>query len=295
MVSDQRPVVGHIRFSFYGLTDTRLRPDPDGAALARLYDETRIARRFHLFETLTLPSLRAQTDRNFSLVVLSSDLMHDRFKDRLVRLMQPFPRAVVDFSAEREGRLALKPHMERFAAASPTGMALHFRLDDDDAVASTYVRRLRLFSAGRRPGTHVTFPTGILLFPAAAGSGLGLAKVIRVFLTGAGLAVISGPKHPKKPFEMQHLRVWQTAPVASDPEIPAYIRSFHFDNDTVLRHNRILRQMREDCTGPEAATFAAEVDRALARGFPFIDRARLTGLVGELAAIRSLDDLPPPP
>lgn len=291
-MSVQRPIVGHIRFSFYGITDTRLRPDPQGTALAALYDETRMARRFHLFETLTLPSLMAQTDRNFSLVVMSSDVMPDRFKDRLLRLMQGIPRAVVDFSAEREGRLAFRPHMQRALAADPAGGAVHFRLDDDDAVCATYIRRLRLFSAGRRPGTHVTFPTGILLFPAASGSSQGLAKVIRVFMTGAGLAIVSGQRFQKNPFEMQHLRAWETAPVASDPEFPAYIRTFHFDNDTVFRHNKILRRMREECSGPNAEALASEVDRALARGFPFIDRARLFGLVGEVAAIRSMADLP---
>ena len=51
-VFDHRPIYGHIRFSFYGFTDTRLKPDPDDKALAELYDETRMARRFFLFENL---------------------------------------------------------------------------------------------------------------------------------------------------------------------------------------------------------------------------------------------------
>lgn len=291
-MSVQRPIVGHIRFSFYGITDTRLRPDPEGTALATLCDEIWMARRFHLFETLTLPSLLAQTDRNFSVVVMSSDVMTDRYKERLLRVMEGVPRATVDFSAEREGRLAFRPHMERALAANPAGGAVHFRLDDDDAVSTTYIRRLRLFSAGRRPGTHVTIPTGILLLPAASGSTQWLAKVIRVFMTGAGLAIVSGQRFRKYPFEMQHLRAWENAPVASDPEFPAYIRTFHHDNDTVFRHDRILRRMREECSGPTAEALAAEVDRALARGFPFIDRARLCGLVGEVSAIRSMADLP---
>ena len=51
---DTRPIYGHIRFSFYGVTDTRAKPDSDGSTLARLYDETRMARRFFLFENITL-------------------------------------------------------------------------------------------------------------------------------------------------------------------------------------------------------------------------------------------------
>ncbi|HLQ19156.1 MAG TPA: glycosyltransferase, partial [Tabrizicola sp.] len=65
---EDRQIYGHIRFSFYGFTDTREHPDEDGAALARLYDETRMARRFFLFENLTLPSLINQTDPGFTTV-----------------------------------------------------------------------------------------------------------------------------------------------------------------------------------------------------------------------------------
>jgi Putative rhamnosyl transferase len=290
-VSDARPIIGHIRFSYYGTTDTRLAPDPAGIALAQLYDETRMARRFHLFERLTLPSLVAQTDRNFSLVVMSSDVMPDRFKDRLVQVMRPFPNAIVDFSTERQGREAFRPYMQAALEANPDG-AVHFRLDDDDALSCNYIRRLRLFSEGRRPGTLISFPTGILLFPAASGKAQGLSMITRVLLTGAGLALVSGKNHLKSPFEMRHLQAWKTAPLASDPEFAAYIRCFHFNNDTALRHDRVLRGIRNDRQGPKAEAHAAEVDRAAARNFPFIDRPRLDGLIGELQAITSLADLP---
>ncbi|MBA3910037.1 MAG: hypothetical protein C0524_09140 [Rhodobacter sp.] len=82
-VFDDRSIIGHIRFSYYGYTDTFLKPDADDAALARLYDETRMARRFFLFERLTLPSLRAQTDQNFHILIMSSDAMPEVYKERL--------------------------------------------------------------------------------------------------------------------------------------------------------------------------------------------------------------------
>ena len=78
---ENRTIVGHIRFSYYGRTDTRLRPDESGESITQLYDETRMARRFYLFEKLTIPSLLAQSDKRFSLVVMSSDLMPRVYKD----------------------------------------------------------------------------------------------------------------------------------------------------------------------------------------------------------------------
>ena len=73
-----RPIDGHIRFSFYGFADTRAGPDDDGVALARLCDETRMARRFFRFGSLTPPSLIHQTDRAFRTVLMSADVMPDR-------------------------------------------------------------------------------------------------------------------------------------------------------------------------------------------------------------------------
>lgn len=62
---DERPIIGHIRFSFHGLTDTRPKPGDDGTALAALCGEGRMARRFFLFENLALPSPIARTGRAF--------------------------------------------------------------------------------------------------------------------------------------------------------------------------------------------------------------------------------------
>mgnify|MGYP003461815161 CR=1 FL=1 len=112
---DQRPIYGHIRFSFYGVTDTRLKPDADGTALARLYDETRMARRFFLFENLTLPSLLAQTDRDFRTVIMSSTVMPDRFKDRLSALAARLPGSMVEYSPYETGDKAFRKIMAQAA------------------------------------------------------------------------------------------------------------------------------------------------------------------------------------
>jgi len=289
---DRRPIVGHIRFSFYGITDTRTKPDETGEALARLYDETRMARRFHLFEALTLPSLRAQTDQDFRVVVMASDVMPDRFKDRLRAVTADLPDAVVDFSPYRRGDKAFRSHMAASFGPGQLGAAIHFRLDDDDALAATYVARLRQTAQSLPPSTHVTFPRGLILFPAQPDRPDGAVMPELRFLTAIGLAVVCSGTYPKNPFQMMHGNVWTRWPVVSDPRFHACIRAQHFENDTLVRQDRILADLRRERFSRRAARHAANVDSALAEGFAFIDQTRLCALLAENAAIRSLADLP---
>ncbi len=292
-MSDQRPIIGHIRFSYYGLTDTRLQPDEEDKALARLYDETRIARRFHLFERLTLPSLMAQTDQDFRIIVMSSEIMPDAFKERLWLVASRLPQATVVFSRTRRSIYAYQRHMEDALGPDRSGTAVHFRLDDDDALATSFIARLRNASQGMPPRMHFSFPKGVLLFPMSATGSEGASIMVNHYLTALGLAWISDADFLRPPFAMMHQKLWMQWPVLSDPGFPAYIRAMHFDNDTRFRQNGFLKQHRANRFGPAADKHAAEVEAALADGFPFIDRQRLDAMIDELANIHTLADLPP--
>ena len=292
---DNRPIYGHIRFSFYGVTDTRLKPDAQGEALARLYAEPRMARRFFLFENLTLPSLLHQTDQDFKTVIMSSDVMPDRYKERLTALAAHLPGAVVDFSRHRKGDRAFAPYITEAAGEKQRGRSVQFRLDDDDALAVSYIARLRRVTQFLSPSTHVTFPNGIMLFPANRTEPIGTSMLQKRFLTAIGLATVNGEKFHKNPFQMMHGNVWTRWPVVSDPSFPAYIRTQHFENDTIAAQDRILSAMQRERRGRRGPSHATAVDAALAESFPWIDRARLESLIARCAAITSMDELEPLP
>jgi len=289
---DQRPIVGHIRFSFYGTTDTRTKPDDNGETLARLYDETRMARRFHLFENLTLPSLKAQTDQNFRIVVMSSEVMPDRFKARLAAIMAEFPNAVVDFSVYQRGDKAFRSHMLASLGPNLGGTAVHFRLDDDDALGKDYIADLRRISQTLPPTTHISFPRGLILFPASPDKPEGAVMEELHFLAAMGLAVVCSGAFAKNPFQMMHGSVWKRWPIVSYPRGHAFIRTQHFSNDTLTRQDKILTALRTERFSRRAGRHIAAVDSALATSFPFIDQTRLSGLLAENVAITSLADLP---
>lgn len=290
---DRKPIFGHIRFSFYGITDTRSKPDEDGSALARLYDETRMARRFFLFESLTLPGLLQQSDSDFRTVIMSSDVMPDRYKERLNILAARLPGAVVEYSHHRRGDRAFRSFMIQAAGRNGLGHSVHFRLDDDDAVSVDFISRLRAISRFFPPSTHITFPSGIFLFPSSEKERTGLSMVRHHLLSAQGLATINGQTFQKNPFQMMHGNVWKRWPVVSEPRFPAFIRTLHFDNDTVALQDRSLGAIRQERTSRRAPRHAASVERHLAQGFPWIDRPTLDGLIGRCDAVKSMADLPP--
>lgn len=290
---DNRPIFGHIRFSFYGVSDTRLKPTEDGSALARLYDESRMARRFFLFEQLTLPSLMAQTDKDFRTVILSSDVMPDRFKERLTAVAARLPGSVVDFSPHRRSDRAFQKYIVEAAGFRARESSVHFRLDDDDALAATYIARLRKVTHGLPPSTHVTFPSGIFLFPQKTETPTGVSMLNPRFLTAIGLATVNGNNFHKNPYQMMHANVWTRWPVVSDPSFTSHIRTQHFENDTLANQDRILSALQRERASRRGQRHAAAVERELAANFPFIDRETLDGLIARCAEVKSLDDLEP--
>lgn len=289
---ESRQIYGHIRFSFYGLTDTRTKPDVHGAELAKLYDEGRMARRFFLFENLTLPSLIHQTDSDFRTVILSSSIMPDRYKRRLSALASRLPSAVVEYSHHLRGDLAIRKFMTEAAGYKGRYNSVHFRLDDDDALSVNYIARLREVSRLLSPSTHITFPDGIFLFPASATEPIGTSMRQQRYLTAIGLATVNGGTFQKNPFQMRHGNVWKRWPVVSDPSFVSHIRSQHFDNDTAAHQDRILTALQLERSSRRRSRYAAQVERALDQAFPWIDRPTLDGLIARCNAVRGLDDLP---
>ena len=74
---------------------------------------------------------------------------------------------MVEFSHHQRGDLAFHKYKVESSGFKGRASSVHFRLDDDDAVSVNYIARLRDLSRVLSPSTHITFPTGIFLFPAS--------------------------------------------------------------------------------------------------------------------------------
>lgn len=144
-------IIGFCRFSFLGLGDwaayrtgggpPKLTDAVMASVAAKIYTPQRLDLRFWLFENLLLPSMRAQTDQDFTLVVLTSPEMPAPYLQRLQAMVADMPTVQVVVSAERTCKDALLPVVAAFR--EQRGHPVQFRIDDDDCVAVNFIKDLR--------------------------------------------------------------------------------------------------------------------------------------------------------
>lgn len=236
------PIVGVIRFSFFGPTDT-VQKHNYAEALSELYDPARLEARFRVFETLTLPSLRAQTDPNFTILVVTSEVMPEPWQSRLKELVDDLPQGRLHIAKTKDLTNEILPVLREICEQSPNLRAATFRLDDDDALSRHYIQRVRELSVNLPEKTIVTFPHNLSVYRDTDDT-LGLVRR-RVFCIGAGLVRIISTTFLRHPFAMQHGIVWKRFLTISDPTFLSNIVTYHAHNDTVGRRKRHLRIFKE--------------------------------------------------
>ena len=147
------PAIGICRFSFCGKGDwrsSRAAKTPDeienmrAAAAAQLYTPERMSLRFFLFENFLVPSLKAQSDKNFVCLVLTSDIMPEIYKKRLEDICANDPNLELLISSEVTVHEALWPKISELNALVGRPL-VEFRIDDDDCLSRDYVQELRGF------------------------------------------------------------------------------------------------------------------------------------------------------
>lgn len=135
-------IIGVCRFSFMATTGFRAAKGGPEAQAELLFDPERLRRRFAYFTELCLPSLAAQTDPDFVLVVLVSDLLPENAMQDLQALRNAYPFLRICVS-EPMGPLQSSRRAFRRGLRQDTGFVTGFRIDDDDAVAVDFIARTR--------------------------------------------------------------------------------------------------------------------------------------------------------
>ncbi|KIN73346.1 glycosyltransferase [Sulfitobacter guttiformis] len=153
MIPLLEPAIGICRFSFCGKGDWRssrgaTTPDEIDAMRAlnaeTLYASGRMALRFYLFENFLLPSLRAQSDKNYVCLVLTSDIMPAPYLSRLRTLCGDHPNLELVVSSETSVHAAIWPRLSELNDAAGRPL-VNFRIDDDDCLSHDYVNELRRY------------------------------------------------------------------------------------------------------------------------------------------------------
>jgi hypothetical protein len=242
------PLIIVTRFSFLGRSGWKSEASRDAALL---FDPERLRLRTELFRTVTLPSLAAQTDRDFTHVILTSAQLPPWAMAELKEACATAHGA--------EGRfviLARRPapsavHLRRYlqALAPEGGLVAQAVLDDDDGLATDFVADLRrelaaLDAAGRvlGPGqlAFVSFPSGYGFEIGLDTDGRTTAGVYahRYPFINCGLTLVGAPGAANI-LGIEHRKT----PLLHDPVVVAgkrmFLRSVHGMNDSrVARTDR---------------------------------------------------------
>ncbi|MGB3407476.1 MAG: glycosyltransferase [Jannaschia sp.] len=135
-------IIGVMRFSYPAAEGFAVSQMDEAALEAHLYDEARLTQRFLYLETITIPSLAAQTDMDFRLVILSGTSLPMRWRKQLRDLEDTYDWIKVVL-LDRMGALAAAKRSFRRGTDEGTTHITGFRIDDDDAVAVDYIARTR--------------------------------------------------------------------------------------------------------------------------------------------------------
>ena len=134
-------VIGLCRFSYPATGGFQVEHDDTAARESYLYASARMDERFRHFETICLPGLKAQTDPDFTFLVLVGSSLPGPYLGRLEALLADFPQArIVARHAGPHRTICQEVINEARDMAQP---CLQFRHDDDDAIAVDFVDTLR--------------------------------------------------------------------------------------------------------------------------------------------------------
>jgi len=247
-------VIGLCRFSYPALGGFQIGHDTPEARATFLYDPVRMEERFATFEALTLPALRAQTDPDFTLAIVVGDAMPEQLLARLLDLVDDMPQAVIIPRPTGRHRPVMQEVINQVRADSPLP-SLQFRMDDDDAVAITFVEQLREAAHDLGPMLKKYHYIGLDFnhghIARIGPRGIHAKPVIETLWTPAlGMAVAPGASRSIMNFS--HVKLGRVMPVVTLPGSDMFVRGHNRFNDSRQKEGvKPVRLPPLDATGED--------------------------------------------
>lgn len=208
-----------------------------------LYAHERLDTRLFFFENLVLPSVKAQTDPDFTLVLMMGDQLPEPWRGRLLELISDVPQIRPVFLPEGQNHMEACRDVMRAARDPDADLVAEFRLDDDDAVAASFIARLRGLYPQLRPiyeeakRCAVDFCRGFLFRCESDGS-VGF-ETAQARLWTPALALYLPREHQRSLLNYPHMRTWRQMPVLSLNTAPMFIRGGHDGNDSEIGRRKV--------------------------------------------------------
>ncbi|WP_417599464.1 glycosyltransferase [Pararhodobacter oceanensis] len=226
-------VIGICRFSYNALGGFKREHESPEARAAYLYAPARLDERFRLFEAITLPSVRAQTDKDFTfLIVISEDFPPER-RAQLEALTADIPQVVIQAHPPGNHRAVMKQAINSVRRRGC--YSVQFRLDDDDAINRRFVAETRktlrqhypLFRASR----HVVLDYTRGFNVRAGAEGLAAEPANQLHL-GVAYAIIFRSDVSLSVMNFTHHTAWQHMPTISKTDKNMWLRGVNDHNDS---------------------------------------------------------------
>lgn len=228
-------MLGLCRFSYLGGRGFQVAHDTIEERRAFLYDPERMARRWFWFENVALPAWLAQTDPNFTLVLMTGPDLPEPWLSQLRDLTQIAPQLKLALVPPMEAHLeacmaAITPHIDPDA-----DVVGHFRHDDDDAVAVDYIETARADFASMRPlwrrGRKLCcdYSRGVVL--KGTGQGVEVEPWV-IYNTGIAQPIYLPPGARRTALHFQHWKIGMAMPNVMLTDKVMFARFLHHDNDS---------------------------------------------------------------
>ncbi|MGX9352999.1 putative rhamnosyl transferase [Shimia sp. W99] len=239
MHSRDMQVIGICRFSYPAIGGFQVDHATPEERMTFLYDPERMEERFRLFESFTLPCLKAQTDPDFTFLVIIGDSMPRRWRNRLTDLLADMPQAILQAHAPGPHRPVMKSAINS-ARLERDAPCLQFRIDDDDAVNIRYVERLREAAQDLRPlmlkNRHIAIDFNQGYIAAPTKRGIKATPVVEHLWT-AGLAMAIRPGVDLTILNFGHSKISRFMPVTSFTGEDMFLRGHSDFNDSRQKKN----------------------------------------------------------
>jgi len=245
-------MVGVMRFSVL-TTDFRTsrRGTPEEIA-ASIFSDEAMERRFRLFEALALPTLKNQTDDDFRIVILTSELMPRKYLTRLNDLAGSVKGAEI-WPAPLKGHYNLLQMAFARVPEDGSGHRLSFRLDDDDAVDLELVERSKRIARRLLPEQEDRMPTILcwnkgFYLDVREGEENVLTDTHLSMPLAIGNVLIHRPGDGHNPYRYNHRNFPQQYNCWSSISEPGFIRSIHAGNSATPYREKRSGEMDEGRT-----------------------------------------------
>lgn len=228
-------MLGLCRFSYVGLRGFQVTHDDVQTRREFLYDPERLERRWQWFSLVAVPGWLAQTDPDFTLVIMTGPDLPEPYLSRLGDLCDRTPQLRLSLIAPMDKhrlacRAAIVPYLD------PTADVIgHFRHDDDDAVALDYIQRSRSdFAVVKNlwlPQRRLSLDYGRGLMVTAEAGRLSVQPWL-CHNMGVALTIFLAPDAEETALSYNHASLAQWMPGVSINEPVMFIRSIHQDSDS---------------------------------------------------------------